>query len=340
MKKLTKTLPLWMALLVFISCDKEVTSEPFHYDREVIAIFPPEGIEAHTFSASVYQGIYRAASDQKVLFRPVLPATYEDGITRISQISAYPKQGIMRLIIVVDPTYAEDLVAEGIVDNMVNTDSTKVVILGANVEHPNIYSAYIPPYGMMYKAGYITSRMDDVENARLFIANDSRSYYKEAVDGFTHGFEQEGKKLQGIDNMEGIFLDDRAGYVISDVTYSIYAAAYAETCDLVMPLCRESAMGFYRYNREHPGEFYTIGMDNDMSDYANDVPFSCVSRWDNVAESVVSDWSNNRLERSRKYGLEEGFTSIVPAARYKHIIKPLSDEIHNEAIRKENEYIR
>lgn len=73
MKRLSKTLPIWMALLVLVACDKEVAPEPFHYDREVIAIFPPEGIETHTLSGLVYQGLYRAAKEQKGPMSYVLP---------------------------------------------------------------------------------------------------------------------------------------------------------------------------------------------------------------------------------------------------------------------------
>lgn len=331
---------LCLGLLLCTSCGKEEPVEPFNYDCEVIAFFPPEGIEAHSFSGLVYQGLYRATADRQVLFRPVLPTTYDDGLKRIQQSTFYNMQGVKRLIVITDPTYVKGLVERGIADNIIDTDSTKVVVLGSNVDHPKLYSAHIPPYGVMYKAGYIASKMDDVERARVYVVNQSHDYYIEAVEGFKQGYERDGKKLDGVDNLEDRVIDDRVGFSLRQELYAIHAKEYADMCDLVMPMCRETAMGFYRYNRENPGAFYTLGMDIDMSDYANDVPYSCISRWDSVAEQVVADWDANRLERSQCYGLEDGYTAIVAASRFKQTIQPLSDEIHNEAIQRENEYVR
>lgn len=341
MKCCVKIFSLCLGLLLCASCDrKEEPVEPFHYDCEVTAFFPPEGIEAHSFSGLVYQGLYRATADKQLLFRPVLPTTYDDGINKIQQATSYNMYGVKRLIVITDPTYVKGLVERGVADNIIDTDSTKVVVLGANIDLPNIYSAHIPPYGVMYKAGYIASKMEDVERARVYVVNQSHDYYKEAVDGFKQGYERDGKKLDGVDNIEDRVIDDRIGFSLRQETYAIYAKEYATMCDLVMPMCRETAMGLYRYNRENPGTYYTVGMDIDMSDYANDVPYSCISRWDSVAELVVADWDADRLQHSQCYGLEDGYTAIVAASQYKQTIQPLSDEIHDEAIQRENEYVR
>ncbi|MDO4756812.1 MAG: hypothetical protein Q4A54_10725 [Parabacteroides sp.] len=340
MKYYMKIWPLWILCLLFISCDKEEIPDPFYYDREVIAVFPPEGIEPHTFSGLVYQGLYKVTDSLKLFFRPVLPATYDEGLKILEQLAAYDQQGSNRLIIVADPTYVDDLVNKGMADKMLNTDSTKVLVLGAYTNHRKLYNAHIPLYGVMYKAGYIAGKMHDVDSVSLFLATDQYAYYKEASDGFIQGYRQSGKNKLKVDNLGTTLSNHRKGFNYSQEAYALYAPRYAKSSDLVMPICRESAMGFYRYNREYPGAFYTIGMDNDMSVYANDVPYSCVSQWEEVAVSVVSDWSRNRLKRSYKYGLKEGGTIIVAGEKYQEIIQPLSEEIHHEAIQKETKYTR
>lgn len=341
MKNYLKILPLWLALLVLVSCDKEEEIDlAYHYDREVIAIFPPEGIEPHTFSGLVYQGLYKATDSLKLLFHPVMPATYEEGLKQIAQAATFDRTGMNRLIIVVDPTYADNLLKQGIADQMLDTDSTKVLVLGAYAKHPKLYNAHIPTYGMMYKAGYIASQMNDVDSVSLFLATDKYAYYQEASDGFIQGYRKGGKDKLKVDNLRNMLEDNRMVFQLSQEIYGLYAKRYAQSYDLVMPVCRETAMGFFRYNREHPGAFYTVGIDRDMSAYANDVPYSCISHWEEVAVSAVADWNRNRLKHYTKYGLEEGKTSILAAEKYQSIIQPLSEKIHDEAIQKENEYAR
>lgn len=341
MKKLLKLLPLWMALLTLLSCNKEdVIDASFHYDREVIAVFPPEGIETHSFSGPVYQGLYQATDSLKLLFRPVLPATYDEGLKVIRQLAAYDQEGMNRLVIVADPTYADELLKPGVADEMTDSESTKVLVLGARADHPKLYNAHIPTFGMMYKAGYIASRMNGVDSVSLFLATDRYAYYKEASDGFIQGYKKGGKDKLKATILGEALPEPRKAFNASEEAYAIHAPRFAQSRALVMPVCRETAMGFYRYNREHPGAFQTAGMDHDMSVYADDVPFSCISQWKEVAVSVVADWHSNRLERSRKYGLEEGATAIVATGKYQKTIQPISEEIHHEAIQKENEYAR
>lgn len=340
MKFLLKILLLWMALPLLFSCDSDDSFTTFHYDREVIAIFPPEGIETQTFSGLIFQGLYRVTDSLKVMFRPVLPATYELGLKSVSRYAEHNQPGMNRLVIVADPTYVDAMIQRGIADKLLDTDSTKVLVIGAYADHPKLYNAHIPTYGMMYKAGYIASQMNDVDSVKLFLATDEFAYYKEASDGFTQGYQRGGKnKLDKA--VVGVFADDlRLGFNFSQYAYSLFAPNYANSFDLVMPICQETAMGFFRYNRDHPGAFYTVGMDKDMSSYSSDVPYSCVCSWAEVVVSAVADWNSNRLKHYNKYGLEENGTDIVAAEKFQKIIQPLSAEIHEEAIQKENEYAR
>ena len=39
------------------------------------------------------------------------------------------------------------------------TDSTKLLVFDGDFTHPDIYTAHVPFYGMMYKAGYVASKM-------------------------------------------------------------------------------------------------------------------------------------------------------------------------------------
>lgn len=335
--RLINILYFFVLVFLFLSCRKK-EMEVFHYDRKVIVVFAPEGIETNSASGLIYQGLYRATDSLNLVFRSIIPSTYDEGLDIIKQLTATDKEGLKRLVVVADPMYVDDLDRDGSLKKMLDTDSTKVLILGPQIDYSNIYNAYVSPYGLMYKSGYIAGSMEDVDSVKLYVATNKSSYHKEAYDGFIAGYNRTGKGMLSVDNIGEELGDERIGFYMMDDAYCFKSHEIASNYDLLMPICGETIMGFLRYNRENPGSFYTIGVDYDMSVYSEDVPYSCISYWNKVAMMCVDRWNREDLGHMMIFGLEDYWSEIIFSEIYKKDLYGFSEEIHYEAITKEKEY--
>lgn len=339
MKLLTRILCL--AFLVSSCCKnmEEGTDSPlFRHDTQVIVVFPPAGIGDQTEAALIYQGAFRATDSLGLAFCPIFPSSYKDGVETLSQLVKSDVVGRKRLIVAADYEYSARLrraVEEG---DVVDSDSTKLLVLDGDLTHPDIYTAYVPVYGMMYKAGYVASKMTDVESVRIYIANHKYRYIREGKDGFIDGFNQNKEGYFDVYDFSTINEDDTEGFYKSTLAYIYDAPECSGLYDMVLPLCGETVMGFLRYSREYPGCFYTVGVTADMSAYSSDVPFSCVEHLDRVVVSCIADWSKERLAHHRTFGMDEGWVELVIPESYSSMLQPVADEIHAQAIKLEGRY--
>ena len=330
-----------MFLSIFVwSCSEKIDQDLFKYDTEVIAVFTPNGIADHASAGLIYTGIVRAADSLGISFRPVFPITYEDGAKTIAKLASDDQKGVKRLIISTDPEYSNYLynaASEGLI---MDSDSTKLLVLDGDVMHSDIYTAHVPFYGLMYASGYVAGKMSDVNKVRIYLANDTYRYMREGRDGFIDGFGRNNKNHVDVVDFSQINNNDTEGFLKRTSAYLYSAPECSESYDMVLPICGETIMGFLRYNREHPGSFYTIGMDSDMSIYSSDVPFSCVAHFDRILSECISDWVDNRLKRYRRFGLEEKWVELKVSDNYKSILGPFAQEIHEQAIKMESVYAK
>ena len=331
-----------LVVLCLYSCsDIQPHQDRFQYDTEVIAVFTPNGIGDQTNAGLIYKGIVKATDSLGIRFRPVFPLTYEDGAETIAELAKSNQSGRRRLIISTDPEYSDHLKDIASAGKIVDSDSTKLLVFDGDFTHQDVYTAYVPFYGMMYKAGYVASRMSDVENVRIYIANDKYRYIREGRDGFIDGFSLSNVNKVDVYNYSTINDDDTEGFMMRNTAYMSDAQECCkDNFDMILPICGETIMGFLRYNRENPGKFHTIGVETDMSAYSSDVPFSCVEHLDRIVSACVMDWMDNKLEHYRKFGLNEGWVELIVSKQYKYLLEPLSREIHKQAIEKENHYAK
>lgn len=337
--KMKVLLRLILPIICLYSCSDIVEDhETFKYDTEVIAVFTPNGIGDQSKAGLIYKGIVRATDSHGLAFRPIFPHTYEEGAETIAQLAGADQKGRKRLIISTDPEYSDYLNGIASKGQIVDSDSTKLLVLDGDFIHPDVYTAYVPFYGLMYKAGYIASKMSDVNNARIYIVNNKYRYMREGRDGFIKAFTQGKEQDVDVVDFSLICEDYMDGFNRSTLVYIYDAPECSDNYDMVLPLCGETIMGFLRYNREFPGNFYTIGVENDMSIYSSDVPFSCVEHLDKVVSACITDWTDNRLEHFRTFGLEDNWVELVISGNYRTLLEPLSQEIHNQAIEMEATY--
>ena len=323
----------------FFSCTKnDEDLNIFNHATEVVAVFTPHKIGDQTEAGLIYQGIVRATDSLRLSFRPIFPSTFEEGADTLAQLMRRNQQGRKRLIIATDPEYSDYLRSMASQGNIVDSDSTKLLVLDGGFTHPDVYSVHISFYGMMYKAGYLASQMNDVDSVRIYLANDKYQYMREGRDGFVDGFTQKRDNTIDVVDFSEMMLSDTEGFQSKTEAYLYYAPECDTHFDMVLPICGATSMGFIRYNRDFSGRFYTVGVETDMSIYTPDVPFSCVEHIDRVIVACISDWKNNQLEHRRNFGLEEGWTELVVADKYKSLLESVSQEIHQQAIEKEANY--
>lgn len=327
-----------LSICIYSCSDSSEELNTFKYDTEVIAVFTPKGIGDYSQAGLIYKGIIKAADSLGIAYRPVFPLTYEEGAQTIADLVKENEPGIKRLIISTDPEYSEYLreyASEGLI---IDSDSTKLLVLDGGFTHSDVYTAYIPLYGLMYKAGYVAGKMRDVENVRIYIANDKYRYIREARDGFIDGFALNKKGNIDVVNLASVYDDDTDGFQKSSFVYISDAPECSGVYDMVMPICGETILGFLRYNREFPGSFYTVGVETDMSVFSSDVPFSCVEHLDRVVDKCIADWYKGRLKRCRAFGMDEGWLELVISENYRNLLEPASKEIHAQAIKVEADY--
>ena len=321
------------------SCaEKLETPDTFNCNTEVIAVFTPNGIGDQSSAGLIYKGIVRTTDALNISFRPVFPMTFEEGAETIALLAGEDQKERKRLIISTDPEFSKyltDIAAQGLITD---SESTKLLTFDGGFRHRDIYTAHVPYYGLMYKAGYIAGKMNDVANAGIYIANDTYLYIREGRDGFIEGFSLNNENQIDIIDYSSINDDDTEGFLMRTVAYMSDASQCSERYDLILPICGETIMGFLRYNRENPGQFYTVGIGTDMSTYSSDVPFSCVEHLDRIVSACITDWADNKLAHYRNYGLDEGWVEVIISDKYKSLLEPFSHEIHAQAITMEGNY--
>ena len=327
-----------LSLCLYSCSDLKEDPVAFRHDTEVIAVFTPNGIGDQTKEGLIYKGIVKTTDSLGLVFRPVFPMTYEEGAETIIRLASENQKDRKRLIISTNPEYSSYLREAANKGLIVDSDSTKLLVIDGDFKHPDIYTVHVPFYGMMYKAGYVASKMNDVENVKIYIANDKYRYIREGRDGFVEGFSLNKESYIDIFDYSIFNEDNTEGFMKSTFAYSSEARECNGLYDMILPICGETIMGFLRYNREFPGSFYTVGVGNDMSIYSSDVPFSCVEHLDRVLSKSITDWNKNRLERYRTFGLKDGWVELCISENYRKALEPLSLEIHNKAIEMEESY--
>lgn len=335
-----KHLIILLSLVLFSCADSDEDVNRFDCNTEVVAVFTPKKIGDKTDAELCYKGIIKTADSLRLAFRPIFPSTFEEGAETIARLAGSDQQGRKRLIIATDSEYSEYLRDVASAGNIIDSDDTKLLVLDGGLILPNVYTAHIPFYGIMYKAGYIASKMNDVDSVRIYLANDKYLYMREGRDGFIDGFCQERANTIDVVDFSLYMLSDTEGFTSKTEAYMFYAPECYGHFDMVLPICGETITGFLQYNRDFQGRFYTVGVETDMSIYSPDVPFSCVRHIDRVISTCITEWWNGRLEHNRTFGMEEDWVELVVSDKYKNLLEPLSQEIHNKAKEMEVNYAK
>ncbi len=333
-----------VCMLLFFSCVKEgntiyIEIDEDDEDRDMVFFVSKKGSLGDIgYVDALYRGVVQGANTCNLMLSLVeLPADTLKTISTLEYLLNYmqtEKQDRNALVVIANDNLEPLLHQyESILTKAPNVDF--LLCESSDTTLP-IYTLRIPQYGVYYQAGRLVCEcLADADSILIVSANPSESNIADMSKGFMQAVKDCGSSVY----VENVFLSATAGGY--DQADYVYRQSYEidERFDMVIPLCGGSAQGFYRYNRENPESFYTIGVDTDMQLYSPRVPFSVVKKLDSVMSGWIETWWEDEPQAMhQEFGLKAGGTELVIADAFKDQIGERAEKFYQMAVEKEENY--
>ncbi len=345
MTRSLKNIAFFLLLLIHFSCTKDgrviYIEDPIEKDTRPIVYFVSKkgSLGDIGYVDALYRGVVRSTSDNTMMLSLVELPTDETSIDNaLSYMIEYMQDEgkNRRALVVIANDNLEPLLSK-YSDKISSADNVDFLLAETNDDTLPIYTMRLPSYGVYYQAGMITGRcLTDISKALIIYANTNELSLLDMGLGFREGIEDSGAD---IDLAETYLTDKYGGYDEADYAYkSSYEIDGAY--NLVLPLCGGTCQGYFRYNRENPGRFYTLGVDSDMQHYSPDVPFSVVKHMDKAIEMWITRWGKGEdMPSHMSLGLSSGYIEIVVSdACSGENLSEVARQCYQSALEKEEEY--
>jgi basic membrane lipoprotein Med (substrate-binding protein (PBP1-ABC) superfamily) len=331
--------------LALLSCEIEgdtvyINTDEDDIDRDMIFFFSKKGSLGDLgYVDALYRGVVRGANGCNLMLSLMeFPTDTSAALSTLEHMLDYmrtEKPDRNALVVIANENFEPFLHRyESILTKAPNVDF--LLCESSDTTLP-IYTLKIPQYGVYYQAGMLASEgMADADSILIVSANPSDKNIAEMRKGFTQAIKDYNSNIY----VENTFISDTTGGY--DRSSYAYQQSYDidKRFDLVVPLCGGTAQGFYRYNRENPESFYTLGVDTDMQLYSTKVPFSVVKNLEDVLDSWIFNWwrEESELKKHQAPGISSGATGIVVADSYKSALDGIAEKYYELAVKKEQEY--
>ncbi len=328
--------------LVAVSCTKTVYVEkPIEPDKRPIVYFVSKEGSLGDFGYvdSIYRGVVRGTSECGMMLSLLnLPPEESSMELVLGELLEYlPEVGRERRVLVVIANDHLEPVLHKYDELLSGTSGVDCLLTESSDLTLPVHSIRLPQYGVCYQAGRVAGRwIENLSDVLVVSANSGEEALGEMSGGFIAGLKAGD---QDISVEEKLLSDTDGGYDMADDAYRMCYDIDGKY-GLVLPLCGGTCQGFYRYNRENPSRFWTLGVDCDMQRYSPDVPFSVVKHMDRVMQKWISRWGDGEeMPRHLSLGLASGYTGIVVADAYQNEgISALAESYYAEALKREEEY--
>ncbi len=345
MYKTLKNIVLYLLLLINFSCAKDGciihVIDPIEEDTRPIVYFVSKkgSLGDIGYVDALYRGVVSSTNENGMMLSLVELPTDETSIeTALSYMIEYMQdEGKSRRALVVIANDNLESLLRKYKDKIVQADNVDFLLTESIDTTLSIHTMRIPQYGVYYQAGRIAGQcLADISKALVVYANSNELSLFDMSLGFSGGINDSGKDISII---ETYITDYAGGYDMADYAYKLSYELDGKY-ELVLPLCGGSCQGFFRYNRENPGKFYTLGVDSDMQHYSPDVPFSIVKHIDEAVEMWITRWGKGEVMPGHmSLGLASGYTEIVISDTYADKgLADIADECYRTALKKEEEY--
>jgi basic membrane lipoprotein Med (substrate-binding protein (PBP1-ABC) superfamily) len=329
--------------LILLACEKEgktvyINTDEDDVDRDMVFFVSKKGsLGDKGYVDALYRGVVRGANGCNLMLSLVeFPSDTSKAFVTLEYMLDYmqnDKPDRSALVVIANDNFEPVLHRyESLLTRAQNVDF--LLCESSDTTLP-IYTLRIPQYGVYYQAGLLASEgLSDVDSILIVSANPAEKSIAEMSAGFTQAIKDCGTNIY----VENTYLSETSGgYDEASYTYQ-QSYEIDKRFDLVVPLCGGTAQGFYRYNRENPDSFYTLGVDTDMQLYSTRVPFSVVKHLENVMEDWITNWWLDDIEQHQDLGLSSEATGIVVADSYKASLDGIAEKYYDTAVKKEKEY--
>ena len=307
----------------------------------VTVIYGTDALGDRSYSDLIYQGVEEAAAKYGLRTMQLSPTSYQEGLGYLqSMFQAVKSQNdtIRRLFIVVASGY-DDYVRQ---NSHIFDSNPYADLLYLETPEPLATGGstlYLPYYGAMYEAGAIQPVFNSTTT--LILSNPEDPTVTGAAKGFSDGF-----LTDYYDYMEKhlhtIYLAEKAGegYNIADSTA---LRILGEVPGTIVPICGGSGYTMmYLADILFSPSYVGIDVENVSC------KLSVVKHIDRAVGLCISQWrSPEGMPKHQVLGLKDGYTGVAihlsaddiwyPTYQ-KYITEALRQQIHEDAIRKEEAY--
>lgn len=205
----------------------------------------------------------------------------------------------------------------------VSKPGAEVLLMDCNNLEFDVYTRYVPLYGVSYFTG-IAIKEEGLDKAAVLISNREDMPVLEGAQGFADGFRSAGGKL---DEEDTYYLSNTSGNGYDQpgraeqISYQFNRDGY----QFLFPICGGSALGVFRFARRYESDygsekvpFYSCGMDVDQQTMSSCILFSIIKRYDMILENFIRNWLEGTYqEQHQALLLDSGYADVEIADGYK-----------------------
>ena len=346
---------MFAAVLMLVACSKD-DDTIYQWDPDepkastaplVTVIYGQDALGDRSYNDLIYQGVEEAAAKYGLRTMQLSPTSYEEGkgyLENMFQTIQTLNDSVPRLFIVCAAGY-DDYIRE----NSHLFDSNPYADL-LYLETPEPLASggstlYLPYYGAMYEGGAILPVINNY--ATLVVSNPEDQTVVGAAKGFADGFQTDYYSLENDwgaveKKLKTLYLAEHTGegYNIADST----ALKVLSECEgTIIPICGGSGFTLmYLCDITFSNNY--VGIDVEKSSYW--CHLSILKHIDRAVALCIGQWlSPEGMPKHQVLGLKDGYTGVTLNVEdyylnqyNKYIPEALRQKIHEDAIRKEEEY--
>ena len=348
-----------VSVLTSCSKDDETINVPDPTDAPrsapmVTVVYSPDALGDRSYNDQIYASVEDAASQHELRTLHLSPATKAEGLAYLEDIFRQletPGDTIRRLLIVASSDYDTWLRQNN--KRLEGNPRADLLYFEASTPLDGKGSTfYMPYYGAMYEAGAIAPFFQP--KAMLVGANPEDEVVSEAMQGFKDGFATEWVATAKEKHLTTMYIGQHAGegYSIADTLAMKMMREYGKLSDdelgissAIIPVCGGASAVFMRLSAVL-NQFIVMGID--VKNTAANCQYSAVKRIDLVVGESIRKWfTGEGMDKHLTLGLAAGYTYvdinahpywIVPSETIGEPDEELLKQIHEEAIKKEEEY--
>lgn len=326
----------------------------------VTVIYDADALGDHSYNDLIYEGVERTAQELGLRTMQQSPQTYEEGLQYLELLFRQmetAKDSVRRLFIVTSPGY-DDFIRKNNKRLEANPYADLLYLETRTPLEGKGSTLFITYYGAMYEGGRIAASLERV-SVLLIGANRQTPAITEAIQGFHDGFEAGLKllteKQASQNHLTTTYLDKtgKGGFNVADTTAMRLLRQWSnEKISTIVPVCGGASNIFSRLINSTLESMMIVGIDTYNDNYSS--AFSIVKHIDRAVAESIRQWLNDRaLPKHQSLGLSDGYTEVIlnpivdidiwtppgyEGETQPHLTPDKKQEMHEEAVRKEEEH--